>query len=108
MSAAHDDAHRRTRSWRADGQKGVIGTRRAAAYHDRVHLSSQRMYPVTRSLAADPLGVARARGDLAVQTHGPLDVDIRPSRGQEFQIRSIKPARLAFAEPHVHRDAGAA
>ena len=43
MSAAHDDTHRCTRSWRADGQKGVIGTRRAAAYHDRVHLSTQRI-----------------------------------------------------------------
>ena len=62
----------------ASRQLRVVGQRRADAHGDRVHRRAPAVRPRPAGLVGDPLRVARAGGDLAVQRHRRLEQHPRP------------------------------
>jgi hypothetical protein len=70
----HGDARPR----RTGGQQRVVGPDRAGTDDDGVHPAAEFVDQPPRRVAADPLGMPRPRGDLAVERHRPLGMDIRP------------------------------
>ena len=63
------------------GQAGIVDRDGADADHDRVVAGAQPVREPQRGVAADPLGVAGAGGDAAIQRLGVVDGDARASRG---------------------------
>ena len=70
------------RAGRPGGQERVVGDHRSAADDHRIDPAPQRVNRRPRLLAADPLRIPGPGGELAVERHGPLGVDVRAAGGQ--------------------------
>ncbi len=106
--AVQNDPARGARAWGAGRQHRVVRQSGADAHDNSVHAAAQLVDQPAGSLAADPFRISRARGDFAVQRHGPLGVDVGFARGQQFQVGRIELPRIGLTNPRVHGDAGSA
>src|SRR5207248_1179564 len=82
-------------------QERVVRPDGAAPNDDRVHAAAQSVHPTSRSLAADPFGIAGPGGDLAVEAHRPLGMNVGPAGTERLEVRRVETARLGVgaAEP---------
>ncbi len=99
--AVHHHAHagKAAEARDAAGQQRVVGSDGADAGHHRIVPATQRVGGVAGDWAGDPLAVAAARRDLAVQRGGQLQRDAGAALPQPGQEAVLQRVRLRVSMP---------